>query len=142
MIIGIDFDGTLVQTRAYSDLTQPPILMPGAHTALKALLKADHLLILFSSRANRALRVDWRLNPLWRNLTVEQIRRWEASREFHEARYQQMVQFVAAELPGIFAFIDDGQQGKVLADLFVDDKSQRFGARGLLWEQVAATWGA
>lgn len=142
MIIGIDFDGTLVQTRVYSDLNQPLSLVPGAHVALKSLLKADHVMILYSSRSNRALRVDWRLNPLWKNLTVEQIQRWEASREFHEARYQQMVQFVTAELPGIFAAIDDGQQGKPLADLFIDDKSQRFGARGLQWEQIAATWGA
>ena len=142
MIIAVDFDATVVhQVRPYSDLYQPLSLMPGAKAGLEALHRAEHTLILCSSRANRALRVDWRLNPLWRLFTPEQIQGWESSRGFHEARFQQMRGFVEAVLPGLFAAIDEGLQGKVLADLFIDDKSQRFGARGLLWEQIATTWG-
>jgi hypothetical protein len=143
MIISVDFDGTVVlSAQTYRDLNEPLRLMQHAKQALTALRRADHTLLLCSSRANRALRVDWRLNPLWRNYTVDQTQRWEASREFHEARYQQMIDFVGNELSDIFHAIDDGQQGKVLADLFICDKAQRFGSRGLLWRQIATTWGA
>ena len=142
MLIAVDFDATVVQQgRPYSDLQRPLLLVPGAKSGLVALRAAEHTLFLCSSRANLALRLDWQLNPLWRAFTPAQIQGWEASREFHEARYQQMLQFVPIALPGIFAAVDDGRQGKVLADLFIDDKAQRFGARGLLWEQIAATWG-
>lgn len=146
MIVAIDFDGTIVQqNRPYDDVHSPLEWVPGAQAGLYSLKKADHTLILYSARANLALRQDWRLNPLWRDGIVPiNVKAWERNQPLHEARYQQMVRFVAVKLPRMFAAIDDGHQGKVLASIFIDDKafgSATYANAGVDWKAVTRHFG-
>lgn len=145
MILAIDFDGTIVDDRhAYGDLDAPLRFVHGAREALEALKRAGHVLLLYSARANRALLDDPERDPLVR-AGVRRVdrKRWEKQRPVHVARFSQMVAFVAKELPGIFAAIDDGMQGKPAADLFIDDKALRLGrgALGASWAEVARMYG-
>lgn len=145
MIIAIDFDGTIVEERgrAYDDLTTPLELMEGARAALLALLREGHTLVLYSARANLALRRDWRLNPLWRDGKVRFNRQLiESSYSLNEARFQQMLRFVEKELSGVFAAIDDGSVGKFSADVYIDDKAVNYGTGiGLSWDRIAVIYG-
>ena len=50
-----------------------------------------------------------------------------------------MVKFVNDELPGIFHYIDDGMQGKVLADLFIEDRAWTSPATPINWIEVVRT---
>jgi hypothetical protein len=144
MIFCLDFDGTLVEQGPY-DATTPLVLLPGAREALLSLKAADHLLVLWSARANLALREDPMLDPLVR-AGAKRLNRaqWERSKEVHRARYQQMITFVDAELPGIFDAIDDGRAGKLEADLYVDNRALRygFGLDAVGWSAIAARYGA
>jgi hypothetical protein len=143
MIIAIDFDGTLVDDdREYNDLSSPLKLLPGARAALYAMRKAGHTLVLVSARANRALRIDWRLNPLWRNGTTPfSQERWEKSRDLNQRRYDQMLAFVDATLRDVFACVDDGAQGKVSADVYIDDRALRYGEYAT-WSDIQRSYGA
>ncbi len=145
MRIAIDFDGTLVEdTHAYDDLETPLRLKRGALEALRALHAAGHVLIVYSSRANRALWEDWRLNPLWRDGVLRfDPAAWERNRGLNRARYEQMVAFVGSELRGLVQCVDDGRQGKVMADLYIDDRAIAYGAgvRAMSWPKVAAQYG-
>ena len=142
MRIVCDFDGSIIVEQPW-DSTAPLEFMPDAKESLLALKRAGHTLILFSSRANRANREDWRLDP-W-NLFYPGLNqnRWELLRPVHERRYQQMIDFVKAELPGVFAYIDDGRQGKPNADLFVDDRAVRLyaDALGTSWAELVRLLG-
>jgi len=140
--IVLDFDGTIVHDdHDYADLTVPLKLMPGAREALRALERAGHTLVLCSGRANRALRLDWQLNPLWRDGAEPfDVQRWERSRELNQRRYEQMLAFVELELAGIFAMVDDGGQGKVSGDLYVDDRALRYGF-SVGWPEIAIAYG-
>lgn len=151
MIIAVDFDNTVVEQdgRLYADVTTPLRLLPGAKEGLLALKAADHVLVLWSGRANRALRFDPRLDPLVkagvrRQYSEADLDRWRNdSMPLNQARYQQMLDFVTAELPGVFAAVDDGEVGKITADLYMDDRAVRFG-RGLggaRWIDIAKTYG-
>ncbi len=141
MQIAVDFDGTLVSDdREYDDLATSLVFLPGAKAALEALRRAGHVLILFSGRANRALREDWKLNPLWRQDPTFDVPAWERDKSLNQARYEQMLAFVNLQLPGVFAFVDDGAQGKVSADLFIDDRALRF-SFPIGWEEIAVTYG-
>lgn len=145
MLIAVDFDGTLVsQGRAYSDVTTPLQLLPGAKDGLLALRRAGHALLLWSGRASAALRLDPSLSP-WVRSGYRQLdrERWERDRAVHEARYQQMLAFVEAELPDLFDAIDDGTGGKPDCDLFIDDKALRLGhgATALTWGDIAHVYG-
>lgn len=146
MIIASDFDDSIVSQagRDYEDVETPLRFMPGAKKALLSLKRAGHTLLLYSGRANRALRVDPNLNPLVR-AGVKRINRewWEANQPVNEARYQQMLRFVDEELPGVFDAVDDGQQGKPSADIYIDDKALRLGhgADSVGWQTVAHRYG-
>ena len=142
MIIAVDFDGTIVSDDAeYDDITTPLQFLPGAREGLLALKKARHTLLLWSARSNLALRHNWRLNPLWVRGPFD-AERWKKNRPLQEARYKQMCDFIAKELPSVFAYIDDGTQGKPLCDLFLDDKAVReVGVFGFDWRPVVAAWG-
>jgi phosphoglycolate phosphatase-like HAD superfamily hydrolase len=145
MIIGVDFDGTVIdQNEQFEDSDVEELqLLPDAREGLEALKRAGHILILFSGRANRAHREDWRLNPLWRDGVVPfDEKRWEKNRPIFEARYQAMLEFVARELPGIFDAIDDGQQGKLAdCDLWIDDKSIGRWGYDCSWSDVIQLYG-
>lgn len=141
MIISVDFDGTVVMPpREYDDVRTPLQFVRGARAGLESLKKAEHRLILSSTRANTALRRDWRLNPLWQSGKVPiDLKAWARNQPLHEARYQQMVRFVAVKLPKVFDAIDDGLQGKVLADVYIDDRAA--GSIGVDWRAVVKQFG-
>jgi hypothetical protein len=53
-----------------------------------------------------------------------------------------MVDTVEYGLAGIFDAIDDGRQGKPMADLFIDDKGIKFGGPdGMDWPAIADLYG-
>lgn len=125
MKFAIDFDGTIVkQDHDYDDLESPLEFIPGAKEALLALRKADHLLLLWSARASYQNRKDPTLDPFFK-AGVARIdpKRAHKDVQLGEARYQQMLAFVAATLPGMFDAIDDGSFSKPSVDLFIDDKT-------------------
>jgi hypothetical protein len=146
MKIAVDFDGTIVsQDRPYEDVETPLEFLPGAKEALIALKRAGHILILYSSRANLALRDDWHHDPLYA-LGVVPFNEgfWRRNLPINQARFEQMVKFVEKELPGVFSAIDYGNQGKVSADLYIDDRALRVG-RGpgaVTWDWISQTYGA
>ena len=147
MIFGIDFDGTVVvqdHSVPYDDVETPLRFMHGAKESLEALKNAGHVLLLWSARASHALRFDPTKDPLVRS-GAKQVdpARWRKSQPVNEARFQQMLDFVAAELPGIFDAIDDGSGSKPLVDVFVDDKALSFGkgANGLSWYDIESMYG-
>ena len=87
------------------------------------------------------------LDPLVLNGTrLIDFEKWRASQPVYQARYEQMVQFVHSRLAGIFDAIDDGAQGKPIADLFIDDRGLRFQpARTKFatdWSAVAQSFGS
>jgi hypothetical protein len=144
MIIAVDFDNTIVAARhPYDDLKTPLQFLPGAKEGLLALKNADHVLLLWSARSSLCLRVDWRLNPLWASGTVPlDVDAWQENVALEEARYQQMLDFVAKELPGVFDAVDNGCMGKPIVDLFIDDKAvQSVGILGMNWQTIARTYG-
>lgn len=124
MIIAVDFDGTVIWPMLdYGDVAERLRIQPGARETLTALSRAGHTLILYSARANLALREDWRKNPLWSSGALPfHEARWREALPLHRGRYLQMVEFVGENLPGLFAAIDDGGQGKPMADVFLDDR--------------------
>lgn len=140
MIVVVDFDGTVVEADA-----SPPRLLSGAREGLLALRRAGHVLLLCSARANRASLEDPRLDPLVR----AGVRRaptpsaWERERAWSLARYREMCAFVSRELPGVFHAIDDGMQGKPIADLYLDDRALRMGPGpgAVGWARVAEAFG-
>ncbi len=128
MIIACDFDGTLVSSdREYTDVETPLEFLHGAKEGLQSLKAADHVIVIYSARANRALRIDPNLDPLVRaGLRRLDHEWWESNKDLNEARYQQMVEFCKTALDGIVDVVDDGQQGKPCAGLFIDDRAMRF----------------
>ncbi len=145
MRIALDFDGTLVEEdHAFDDLQTPLRLKRGALKALRELKEAGHVLILHSGRSNRALREDWRLNPLWASGAVRfDAAQWLQNAPLHQARYEQMVRFAHTELAGLIDAVDDGRQGKPMVDLFIDDRAVclGMGAKALTWPQIADRYG-
>ena len=147
MIICIDFDSTLVDEwgRKFSDVTTPFKLMGSARKALEGMRAAGHHVVVYSARANRALREDPMLDPLARVGAVKvDIVQWTKEQPLHEARYRQMVQFCETSLKGLVDAVDDGRQGKPAADLFIDDRALRFGGGvdGHNWFDIARQFGA
>lgn len=147
MIIAVDFDGTIVEQdgRPYDDVQTPLKFLPGALEGLRSLKAAGHTLILWSGRANRALRFDPTIDPLVRaGRKRVDVERWKAEGQaLNIARYHQMLDFVRVECPNLFDAVDDGKVGKVSADLHIDDKSVRLGRgpNALSWADVAREWG-
>lgn len=148
MRIALGFDGVIVEQegRLYHDTQTPLVFVPGAEEGLRALKAAGHLLIVSSSRANLALREDPLLDPLVRDGVVLLNRAaWEKAQPVYVARYEQMVTFVRTRLAGVIDAIDDGRQGKVSADLYLDSQAVRLARGGVgaqPWSAIAALWGA
>jgi len=146
MRIAVDFDGTLVDDdREYADFTSPLKLKVGARQALQRLKYAQHTIIVCSARSNLALREDWRLNQLWLSGAVRfDPAFWAMNLEVNRGRYEQMVTFVATELVGLVDAVDDGRQGKLMVDLFIDDRAVCLGqgAHAMNWRAVAELYGA
>lgn len=141
MYFGVDFDGTVARQTGQTGGFK---LRPGAADALRSLKNAGHVLLLFSARANRALREDPMLDPLVRS-GVRRINReqWEKEQPLHQKRYAQMIEFVEKTLPDVFSAIDDGMQGKPVVDLFIDDKVLNLEADRQFssWRQIADLYG-
>jgi hypothetical protein len=144
MLIAVDFDGVVVRKdRPFADITSPLRLMPLAKEGLRALKAAGHTLLLYSARSNRALLYT----PEWDPLVRAGKRRpsaaaWGEAKALHWARYRQMLEFVNTELAGLFDAVDDGLQGKPLADLFIDDRSSEFGVDAHGWADLIQLYGA
>lgn len=146
MIIAVDFDGTVVrQDHAYDDFDTPLQFIDGADSTIPALKRADHVLLLWSARASRALLYDPTLNPLVRAGVVKlDMDRWKKSQAINIARYQQMLVFVHERCNGWFDAIDTGEGGKPLVDAIIDDKALRLG-RGMgghSWYEIGEMYGA
>ena len=144
MVICVDFDGTVAAPQVSGDPAAPLQLRTGAREALESLRRAGHVLLLCSARANRAQRIDFQLDPLVRS--GDRRVRMASSDEQHaqaEVRYRSMVAFVGRELPGVFHAIDDGCQGKPVADLYLDDRAIRVGpgSLGVDWRTVSDMYG-
>jgi hypothetical protein len=140
VIWAIDFDGVVVveEGRAYDDVTTPLELMPGCREALLALKRAGHLLVLFSGRSNRARMYMPDFDPLVATGHVAP----HHSPELHAARFKQMLEFVERELPGVFDAVDDGRQGKPVANVYLDDSAISFGGpNGVTWGDIADLYG-
>lgn len=141
MIIAIDFDGTVVEQPM--DPCSPDeelCLRPKARAGLLALKDAGHTLVLHSARSNMALRLDWKLNPLWADgVVLFDPDRWAVERDFWEASHRRMEAFVDQQLPGVFDAVDQGMQGKPVADLYLDDRALRMGWGS--WDLVAEKYG-
>jgi len=142
MIMIVDFDGTVVHR-------DPPLrLKEGARDGLLALKRAGHQLVLFSARANRARRFNADLDPLppsgkyqYPTLGDSADRDRLRVQAYNAALFEQMRRFVAAELPGVFDAIDEGNVGKPLGDYFIDDKSINPTLPGYDWSWIANTFG-
>lgn len=145
MWIAIDFDGTIVMPVGDPEDPLAPVqLQEGVADGLISLKRAGHKLLLYSARANRALRIDPYLNPLIRNGALElDLDKWQRNQPMFEARYQQMLDFVSKMLPGVFDGIDDGQQGKPNVDMFIDDKGRIFKVKNpaKAWKKIAKKYG-
>lgn len=141
MIIAVDFDGTVVERNTeYGDEVEDFELVPFAYQSLMALKNSGHVLILTSCRANIAQRYDWRKNPLWSNRKVPfDENKWREGLVRAQRAYQNMVTFVNDKLSGLFDAIDDGEQGKVIAHLYLDDRAFRITYRS--WQEVANAYG-
>lgn len=144
MLIAVDFDGVVVRKdRPFADITTPLQFMPYAKEGLESLKRAGHVMLLYSARANRALLYTAEWDPLVRaGVRRPHEAAWAQGREIHWARYSQMLAFCEEQLPGVFAAVDDGLQGKPLADLFIDDRSVEFGIGSNGWADLIAIYGA
>ena len=143
MIIAVDFDGTIVKDNPRN--TEAVDLLPrdGALEALRALKRAGHTLLLYSTRANRALREDPDLDPLVR-AGIRRVDReaWRKAQPLHQRRFSAMAAWVATHLPGVFDAIDDGGQGKPDVDLFIDDRAlSAHSTRGGGWAVILNRYG-
>jgi hypothetical protein len=144
VILALDFDGTLVESVPFADVTTPLRLHPGAREALQSLRRAGHIIVVYSARANRALRVSPHLDPLVRlGLRRVDTVQWLTAQPLHQARYEQMLRFCDRELRGLVDAVDDGEQGKPVADVYVDDRALRYGHGhdGNLWSDLALHYG-
>lgn len=146
MIFCIDFDGVVVDEwgRSFADTTTPLRFQSGAKEGLRRLKLARHTLVLWSARTNRALLYSPEWDPLVRaGVRRVDLRRWEAERPVHWARYFQMRRFVELHLAGIIDVIDDGLQGKPVADVYIDNRAVGFGAapERIDWRDLSARYG-
>jgi len=141
MIIAVDFDGTVVErSHDYGEPKEKLYVLPEARIALQSLKSAGHTLILTSCRANTAQRKDWRKNPLWENGIVPfDEKNWADSQLKWERAYHNMIRCINRDLRGVFDAIDSGDQGKVIAHLYLDDRAFRI-THGS-WKTVAETYG-
>lgn len=126
MIIAIEFDDCIVELKPdFTDVFTPLVFRPSALTGLRALRDAGHQLILFSERSNRGRLTDWQLSPRIHHdaEATFDTAMWSAEVALYNARVQEMHTFVEQNLAGIFAYVDAGLQGKVLADMYIDPKA-------------------
>jgi hypothetical protein len=143
VVISIDFDGTVVsQDRPYDDVKTPLVFLPGAKEGLYALKRAGHKLVLWSGRSSLALRKnDPSLDPLVK-AGVKRARP-DRNAKVNEARFRQMIEFVATELPDVFAYIyEGGERDKPSVDMFIDNIAMKLGGGfGVNWTQIRHMYG-
>lgn len=144
MRIGLEFDGVIVREddHDFDDTETPLQLMPGALVGLRSLRAAGHVLLLYSERANRALRESPALDPLVAcGVTRIDLAVWAQEQPIYQARFEQMVSFASGQLRGLFHAVDDGQQGKPVLDLLIDRRV--FGYRSADgWMKLKSLYGA
>lgn len=108
MRIAIDFDETLVQRSAI--WPTPGVLMPGAKEALCHLTNSGHQVIIWSSRIS-GRKAD------------------EQHAIVEEYLYRNGIPFFE---------IDNGRNGKIGADVYIDDRAIRFCPKSSDWNSVIA----
>ena len=137
MIIGIDFDGTVVET------TKPLRLRPGVEDTLRAFVEMEHQLVLHSVRCNAPITDDVLLGrlypggkiPMGLPRTVEES--WEYFEEMRDFLRSKMLWTV--EEGGVFSVIWQ-LPGKPPADAFLDDRT--INVRGKeAWQSVRFVFG-
>jgi hypothetical protein len=143
VLIAVDFDGTIVsQAHPYADLETPLTFLPGAMEGLYALKAAGHKLVLWSGRSRLSIR---RNDPTLDPLVLGGVKRNRPDKDaaINEARFQQMLRFVAEELPGVFDYIyQGGEIDKPGVDMFIDNIAVRLGGgQGVSWKQIAHMYG-
>lgn len=143
MIIGIDFDNTIVEQKsAYEDYTTPLVFMQDAKAAVLALKKAGHTLVLWSARASPNL-IDHPaasgviLDPEFKRPSMSTF---AARLKVNRGRYEQMLSFVRKEFPGVFSMVTSDKHA---IQVFIDDKAMRLGPgpSGLTWKEIAHMYG-
>lgn len=144
-MIAIEFDGVVVKPQRRG---KPLELMPGVEDGLAALKAAGHILLLSSARANKAARFMSSLDPLVGAGAIKiDMKNWVRDKDLAEARYQEMVTFVATELPDLFDAIDNGEQGRPWAQLYIESPRTIIhhplgdGESAWSWAQIAETHG-
>lgn len=146
MVVVVEFDGVVVRPQRGG---KPLELVPGVEDGLAALKAAGHTLLLYSARANRAARHDPFLDPLVRVGAVKPDRKnQERDEALAEQRYHEMIRFIEAELPDFFDAIDDGQQGRPWAQLYIEsprtivlDTVGGDGEHSMGWDDIAEVYG-
>lgn len=144
MLIALEFDGVVVREddHDFDDTDTPLQLMPGALLGLRSLRQAGHVLLLFSERANRALRENPAFDPLVvAGVTRVDLAKWSQEQVVYQARFEQMVSFCEGQLRGVFHAVDTGEQGKPAVDLLIDRRV--FGYRRTDgWMKLTSLYGA
>ena len=144
MIVAMEFDGVVVRDddHDFDDTETPLTFLPGARAGLRSMRLAGHVLVLFSARANRSLRIDPMLDPLvFCGVTRLDVEQWRVEAPIYQSRFEQMLSFCESHLPGVFHAIDDGAQGKPLADLFIDRRAFAYRPTDG-WLRIASMYGA
>ena len=102
----VDFDGTIVD----HEFPEIGALKPGVRTALRRFRQLGHYIVISSCRTCR-----------W---DEETFGSWDCP-ILERPKVREMIEFLDREkIP--YDEIDDGTKGKVLADLYIDDKGLRF----------------
>jgi len=117
-VVAVDFDGVLAEMVPTYDAA-PPRPRPGARRLLQALKRAGWRVLIWSARANRALRFNHDLDPL--GLAA----RRHPDHALEQARYRAMVDCCEREFAGLYDAIDDGAQGKPEVSYYIDDRALR-----------------
>lgn len=143
MLIAINFEGVLIERmKDPCSAYEPMRVRIGAKEGITDLKAADHILILTSQCSNLALRHDWRRNPLWNDGVVPfDLERWWKEKNRWENAYIRMCGFVAEEFPEMFDVVDNGNQGKIVADLYIDDRGCNVRSSNM-WADIAAQYGS
>lgn len=144
MIIAVDFDGTIVsENRRFDDLTTKLEFMPGAFEGLHSLKRAGHILMVHSARYCPSKWEDWKEHPLHQPPRLFDPAIWARSADLWKRRYEQMEEFLSAELPGVFECVWTGRGKPSGVDLFIDDRCMHNdgSAHAPDWYAIAETWG-
>jgi hypothetical protein len=114
MRIAVDFDGVIIKAKkdySYEDRKEF-IPIPGAIESLEKLIRLGHQIIIWSSRAAHCYGDDAQ--------SMLQIKLWNNMLDYIKSN----------KVP--YSEVDSGECGKIMADMYIDDRAVRFTD----WENV------